>query len=267
MNNLNSFSNGSYKNGTHSTKNGKHKEEEKDIEVIDFDTLMTELSPNSGDQPSFPTRNSLGYELFDANGNSELSDEERQEMLELAEQKFAELFEVLRIDRNDPNSRETPRRLAKMWVNELFAGRYEAAPSITVFPNRKNVDELVISSGISVMSVCSHHWQTISGTCSIGYVPGKYVIGLSKLTRVVRWFARRGQIQEELGEQIADFLQDLLQPRALGVVIRSKHYCMIARGVNEQSDSSEMVTSVMRGQLATDFNLRNEFLMLIEQKK
>lgn len=210
----------------------------------------------------FPKINEFGERLFDANGNMPLTEQERAAMIEKAEQKFAELFTVLRIDRNDPNSANTPRRLAKMWVNELFRGRYEPAPSITVFPNRKNADELVISKGIRVMSVCSHHWQTISGECAIGYVPGDNVIGLSKLTRVTDWFSRRGQIQEEMGEQIADYLEDLLRPRALGVVIRSKHYCMIARGVSSHEES-EMVTSVMRGELATSLNLRNEFLKLI----
>ena len=178
--------------------------------------------------------------------------------------KFEEVMDILRISRKDPNSTNTAYRIAKMFVNELLSGRFEAAPKPTVFPNRKKVDELIISKGINVMSLCSHHWQPISGTCSIGYIPGDYVIGLSKLTRVVDWYSRRGQIQEELGEQIADYLENLLQPRALGVVLKAKHYCMIARGVKGSEDKSMMVTSVMRGYLLEDFNLRNEFLKLIE---
>lgn len=200
---------------------------------------------------------------FDANGNMPLSIEEREDMIHKLEGKFSEILEILKIDRKDPNSTDTPKRLAKMWVNELFIGRYTESPVITVFPNRKEVDELVISSGIKVMSVCSHHWQPITGTCAIGYLPGDYVIGLSKLTRIVDWFARRGQIQEELGEQIADYLEELLKPRALGVVIKSKHYCLIARGVNESEDKAIMTTSVMRGGLRSDSSLRNEFLRLI----
>lgn len=186
-------------------------------------------------------------------------------MIARLEQKFSEIFDVLRIDRNDPNSTDSPFRLARMWVTELFAGRYSPPPKITVFPNRQNVDELVISKGIKVMSVCSHHWQPINGTCAIGYVPREKVIGLSKFTRIVEWFSRRGQIQEELGEQIADFLIEILDPIALGVVISSRHYCMIARGV-EAHDSSVMVTSVMRGELATNKVLRAEFLGLIGQQ-
>lgn len=225
--------------------------------------LSEEESKNKvqNEDQTFPANNPDGSILFDANGNMPLTDAERQLMIQQATTKFEELFAILRINRNDPNSTDTPHRLSKMWVNELFAGRYSQAPRVTVFPNRKKVDELVISKGISVMSVCSHHWQTISGTCAIGYVPGDKIIGLSKFTRIVEWFCKRGQIQEELGEQIADFLVELLQPIALGVVISSKHYCMIARGV-EAHESAVMVTSVMRGELATNSTLREEFLTL-----
>ncbi len=212
----------------------------------------------------FPNVNALGKSLFDANENVVLSESERQEIVEQAESKFAELFDIFRINRNDPNSRHTPRRLARMWVGELFRGRFEAAPKFTVFPNRKKVDELIIVKGIKVMSVCSHHWQPITGRCYIGYIPGDYVLGLSKFSRIVDWFARRGQIQEELGEQIADYLEELIRPRALGVVIDSRHYCMISRGVAGDEDNSFTVTSVMRGLLLKDLNLRNEFLKLIK---
>ena len=213
----------------------------------------------------FPKKNESGQTLFDANGNMPVSREERDVMIEELSAKFGEIFNILRIDRNDPNSMNTPHRLAKMWVNELFAGRFEPAPKITVFPNRKQVDELIISRNITVMSVCSHHWQPISGTCAIGYIPGDYVLGLSKLSRIVEWFSRRGQIQEELGEQIADFIEDIIKPKALGVVIESKHYCMIARGVNESEEKASLVTSVMRGILRDELPLRNEFLTLIRE--
>ena len=211
----------------------------------------------------FPKVNDQGAQLFDANGNISVGREERDMMIGELTEKFGDIFNILRIDRNDSNSMNTPHRLAKMWVNELFAGRFEPAPKITVFPNRKQVDELIISRNITVMSVCSHHWQPISGTCAIGYIPGDHVLGLSKFSRIVDWFSRRGQIQEELGEQIADFIEDIIKPKALGVVIESKHYCMIARGVNESEDMASMVTSVMRGSLRDELPLRNEFLTLI----
>ncbi|MCX7929213.1 MAG: GTP cyclohydrolase I [Chlorobi bacterium] len=200
---------------------------------------------------------------FDANGNMPLDDDELDEMVAKLQAKFGEIMDILRIDRaGDPNSRETPRRLARMWVRELFIGRYTPPPAVTIFPNRKRVNELIVSTGIKVMSVCSHHWQPISGTCTIGYMPGDYIIGLSKLTRIVEWFSRRGQIQEEMGEQIADYLEQLLKPRALGVIIQAKHYCMIARGVEADHEQSDMITSVLRGQLQSDANLRTEFLRL-----
>lgn len=212
----------------------------------------------------FPEKNKYGELLYDANSSMELSKEERQKMIERLEEKFIEVMEILRISRNDPNSTNTNKRVAKMLVNELFAGRFQKPPVITIFPNRKKVDELIISKGITVMSVCSHHWQPISGDCDIGYIPGDYVMGLSKLSRIVDWYSRRGQIQEELGEQIADYIENLIHPKALGVVIKARHYCMIARGVKSSEEKSLMVTSVMRGYLLSDFNLRNEFLKLIE---
>ncbi|MCK5740891.1 MAG: GTP cyclohydrolase I [Chlorobi bacterium] len=213
---------------------------------------------------NFPVENSFGQELYDANANRVISEDERSAMIKELEQKFVEVTEILRISRNDPNTRDTPKRIAKMFVNELFSGRFTTPPQNTVFPNRHNVDQLVISKGIEVMSVCSHHWQTISGQCAIGYIPDKHVIGVSKLSRIVDWFARRGQIQEELGEQIADFIDDLIKPKALGVVIEAKHYCMIARGVKGSETNSKMITSVMRGWLKDDITLKNEFMILIK---
>ena len=210
-------------------------------------------------------KNSLGYTLFDANGNMPISNDERKEMLEKVEEKFSDILDILRIDRRDQNSTNTPYRLAKMFVNELLSGRFTNPPKITVFPNRHKVNELVISKGITIMSLCSHHWQPISGECAIGYIPNEKVIGLSKLSRITEWFSRRPQIQEELGEQIANYLVELLEPKALGVVIKSKHYCMIARGVSGDEERSSMITSVMRGYLLDEMNLRQEFLKLISK--
>ncbi|HPI20439.1 MAG TPA: GTP cyclohydrolase I, partial [Candidatus Kapabacteria bacterium] len=225
-------------------------------------TIKNEETAKALTELQFPTENGDGQELYDANDNRIITLEERTEMLEKLEHKFVEVMDILRISRNDPNCERTPRRLSKMFINELLAGRYAPPPKSTIFPNRKKVDELIISKGIEVMSVCSHHWQPISGTCAIGYIPGNYVIGISKLSRIVDWFARRGQIQEELGEQIADYIEELMHPKALGVVIKARHYCMIARGVRGSEEKSFMVTSVMRGYLANDLNLRNEFLKL-----
>ncbi len=247
-------SNNSVINNDHKPKISVTYLEEDDFDDYNHDT----------DLDTLPDFNFSGKKLFDANGNMPIKDEERKEMIDALKIKFEEVMDILRISRKDPNSTNTAYRIAKMYVNELLTGRYENPPKPTVFPNRKKVDELIISKGIEVMSVCSHHWQPISGNCAIGYIPGDYVIGLSKLSRVVNWFSRRGQIQEELGEQIADYLEKLLKPRALGVVIKAKHYCMIARGVKGSEDKSLMITSVMRGYLLDDFNLRNEFMKLID---
>ncbi len=241
--------------------------EHKNLKIIEADYDLTDEELDLEEQSSieFPKVNSIGEELFDANGNFPISETDRAEMVVNLEKKMIEVLDILRIDRNDPNSANTPKRLAKMYINELMIGRYTSAPKLTIFPNRKKVNELIISKGINIMSLCSHHWQPISGTCAIGYIPGDYVIGLSKLTRITEWFSRRGQIQEEMGEQIADYLEKLLKPKALGVVIKSKHYCMIARGVRGDENKSEMVTSVMRGYLLEELNLRQEFLKLINE--
>ncbi len=254
-------------NGVHASNGSVNKQDELDIQPV----MSHSHCSDDDDMPAvlrsapFPRVSESGKSLFDANGNCAISAEEREEMLLQAENKFAELFDILRIDRNDPNAYDTPRRLARMWVTELFRGRFQPPPVNTVFPNRKRVNELIITKGIQVMSVCSHHWQPISGVCHIGYIPGDSILGLSKFTRIVDWIARRGQIQEELGEQVADYLEKLLKPRALGVVISARHYCMIARGVSGDEDKSITVTSVMRGMLLRNLNLRNEFLKLISQ--
>lgn len=215
------------------------------------------------DEEVFPTESAIGEQLYDSNENIVLSEEEKDKMIAALEDKFYEVLDILRISKNDPNTRYTPKRMARMYVRELFSGRYDEAPKITVFPNRNKVNNLVISKGIKVMSMCSHHWLPISGLCTIGYIPNEHVIGLSKLTRIVQWFAKRPQIQEELGEQIADFIEELIKPAALAVVINARHYCMISRGVNASENDSEMITSVMRGWMMDDFNLRNEFMKLI----
>lgn len=223
-----------------------------------------EASYYTQDIDIFPKFNQLGYELFDSNDNRVLNDYEKQQMIYELEKRVSDILDILRISRRDPNSTHTPYRIAKMLVNELLSGRYNEAPKITIFPNRKHVNNLIISQGIEIMSICSHHWQTISGKCVVGYIPGDYVVGISKLSRIVEWFARRPQIQEEMGEQIADYIQKILKPKALGVVIKARHYCMISRGVEESEEDSEMITSVMRGLMLNDINLRNEFLNLIK---
>ncbi len=150
----------------------------------------------------FPKLNMYGQELFDSNDNSPLSEKERLDMIIKLEAKFSEILDIMRISRQDPNSTHTPYRVAKMFVNELFEGRYTKPPKITIFPNRKHVNNLIISQGIEIMSVCSHHWQTISGKCVVGYIPGDFVVGVSKLSRIVQWFSADHKFRKNLESKL-----------------------------------------------------------------
>ncbi|MBX3490888.1 GTP cyclohydrolase I [Parvibaculum sp.] len=178
---------------------------------------------------------------------------------EVAE-RFENVLDALLIQR-DHNTQGTAKRVAKMYVREIFAGRYEKRPAMTDFPNARNLDELYTVGPIAVRSTCSHHFCPIEGEAWCGVVPGDKVIGLSKFTRLSRWVLARPQIQEEAVVQLADELEDLIKPRALAVVIRSRHSCMTLRGVMEHETS--MTTSVMRGLFKTDAKARAEFLATI----
>lgn len=178
------------------------------------------------------------------------------------QEKVESLLKSLIIDTyNDHNTKETAKRVAKMYIREIFKGRYFPKPKITDFPNFKNMDELYILGPINFKSCCSHHFVEISGKCFIGIKPSDRVVGISKIARIVDWIARRPNIQEEATIIIADELEKLLNPVGLGVVIKSKHHCMTWRGVEE--DDCNMITSVMRGDLLNNPNLKHEFFNLI----
>jgi len=164
---------------------------------------------------------------------------------------------------NDSNMRETPRRMARMYMNELFKGCYEPEPKFTVFPNTKKYDEMVLLKDVRLVSTCSHHLQPFTGVCHIGYLPSPkgYICGISKLARIVKWFASRPQIQEELTTQIAEYLQDKLKPLGVVVIIEATHGCMTNRGVMEYN--SKMVTSKMLGVFKTKPEARAEVMSLI----
>ena len=156
--------------------------------------------------------------------------------------------------------KRTPFRIAKMYVNEIFAGTYNKEPEITIFSNERNYDQIVVSGPIAVKSMCSHHFMPFYGKAYIGYLPDKHVIGVSKLSRIVDWYARRPQIQEELSEQIADYLMKNLKPKGIIVFMKAKHQCMTHRGVN---DNSEMITSVVKGDFSKNNSLKTEFFNMI----
>lgn len=169
---------------------------------------------------------------------------------------------VIDVD-HDHNTRETARRLAKMFVREVFAGRYQPAPAVTEFPNAEHLNELMIVGPCRVRSACSHHLCPIMGRVWIGVMPNAQsnLIGLSKYARLVNWVMSRPQIQEEAVSQIADLLEQRLQPDGIAVVMEADHYCMHWRGV--QDDGSKMTNSIMRGSFLKDATLRREFLGLL----
>ncbi|MBN8716365.1 MAG: GTP cyclohydrolase I [Xanthomonadales bacterium] len=174
-----------------------------------------------------------------------------------------ELLRALVIDvEHDHNTRDTGRRLAKMFVRELFSGRYQHAPAVTEFPNAERLNELMIVGPLRVRSACSHHLCPIMGRVWVGVLPNadSNLIGLSKYARLIDWIMRRPQIQEEAVSQIADLLERRLKPDGIAVVMEADHYCMHWRGVKD--DESRMINSVMRGRFLSDPSLRKEFLSL-----
>ncbi|MCX7251574.1 MAG: GTP cyclohydrolase I [Burkholderiales bacterium] len=167
---------------------------------------------------------------------------------------------------NDHNTGDTARRVAKMYLKEVFAGRYVQAPTITEFPNAEHLNELMIVGPITVRSACSHHLCPVIGKIWIGVMPNEHtnVIGLSKYARLAEWIMGRPQIQEEAVVQLADLIQEKTQPDGLAIVMEASHYCMGWRGVKDMD--SKMINSVMRGVFLKDSDLRREFLSLIPRR-
>lgn len=178
------------------------------------------------------------------------------------EQAVRALLEALQIDwQQDPNTQDTPRRVAKMYADELLAGRFAPQPKMTIFPNTKKVDQLYTIGPIPVSGVCSHHFLPITGHVWIGVIPGDKLLGLSKFARMAEWVFSRPQIQEEATSQLADALEDLLEPIGLGVICKASHACMSLRGA--KSHGSLMTTSVVRGNMV-NAEARAEFLRFVQ---
>jgi len=191
--------------------------------------------------------------------------------LALLQQEVAEkmrgVLESMVIDTvNDHNTRETADRLAKMYIREIFAGRYDAMPDVTEFPNINQLNELMVIGPLRVRSACSHHLCPIMGQVWIGVLPQKdsNLIGLSKYGRLVQWIMSRPQIQEEAVVQVADLLESRLKPEGLAIVLEADHYCMRWRGLKD--DEARMVNSIMRGSFLKDASLRAEFLSLLPRR-
>ena len=192
---------------------------------------------------------------------------ELETLLDEVEHKMQGVLDSLVIDtEGDHNTGDTARRVAKMYLNEVFQGRYVKAPRITEFPNVEHLNELMIVGPITVRSACSHHFCPVIGKIWIGVMPNEHtnVIGLSKYARLAEWVMGRPQIQEEAVVQLADLIMEKTQPDGLAIVMEASHYCMAWRGVKDMN--SKMINSVMRGAFLKDATLRREFLALIPGK-
>jgi len=193
---------------------------------------------------------------------------ELDQLLEEVTAKMREVLEGLVIDiDNDHNTQDTARRVAKMYLNEVFSGRYQQAPTVTEFPNVTSLNELMIVGPVTVRSACSHHLCPIMGQLWIGVMPNQHtnLIGLSKFARLAEWIMSRPQIQEEAITQMAELLMDLVKPDGLAVVMEAEHFCMQWRGVKD--GATRMINSVMRGAFLKNEALRREFLALMATKR
>lgn len=191
-----------------------------------------------------------------------VGDEERAAMTALAAAKIGELFDVLRIDHeSDHNTRGTPGRVARMLVDEILRGRYTAPPDVTEFENVDGYDQLIVTGPINVRSTCAHHLMPIYGQAWIGVLPapGGKLVGLSKYDRIVEYFSARLQIQEELVNQIGQYICDTTRPRGLAIRMSAVHMCKTHRGVRS-SHRSRMVNCCYFGEMAEDSGLKSQFL-------
>ena len=192
---------------------------------------------------------------------------EMDELRAEVEAKMQGVLESLVIDTvSDHNTHETARRVAKMFLTEVFGGRYVPMPLVTEFPNAERLNELMIVGPVTVRSACSHHLCPIMGKVWIGILPNEHsnLIGLSKYARICEWIMNRPQIQEEAVTMLANELQERVKPDGLAIVMDADHFCMQWRGVKDLE--SKMTNSVMRGAFLKDPNLRREFLALIGQR-
>lgn len=190
----------------------------------------------------------------------------RTEKIDIIELKFRNIMQALGLDLDDDSLVETPKRVAKMMVSEIFWGlNYDAFPKCTTVENKMNYDEMVVERNVNVQSNCEHHFVVIDGFATVGYIPNEKVLGLSKINRIVEYFSKRPQIQERLTEQIYYALQYILETDNIAVVINAKHYCVAARGVEDTGSST--VTSKLGGAFKTDPAVRAEFMNIVNTAK
>ena len=184
-----------------------------------------------------------------------------KEKIDKIEDNFNQILDTLGLDRRDDSLLDTPKRIAKMYVNEIFWGLdYEAFPKATVVENKMKYNEMVIVKNISVQSNCEHHFVVIDGLACVAYVPKEKVLGLSKINRIVEYFAKRPQIQERLTEQVYHALSFILETENIAVMIDGDHYCVKSRGVEDTGSST--ITSRLGGAFKSDHKARAEFIAL-----
>jgi len=189
-----------------------------------------------------------------------LSDAEKKELIEA---RFTDIMNALGLDLRDDSLVETPKRIAKMFVHEIFGGLdYRNFPKLTVIENKMNVDEMIKVKNIDLSSTCEHHFVTIDGSATVAYIPRKNVVGLSKINRLVRFFAQRPQVQERLTEQVLVALQTLLGTDDVAVNMTAVHYCVKSRGVMDAN--SETTTTALGGVFKSHSDTRKEFLLSID---
>jgi len=187
---------------------------------------------------------------------------DRKEKIDIIEQHFTAIMNALGLDLGDDSLVDTPKRVAKMYVNEIFWSLdYDAFPKCTTVDNKMKYDEMVVERNVNVQSNCEHHFVVIDGVATVAYIPKQKVLGLSKINRVVEYFAKLPQIQERLTEQVYHALQYILETDDIAVVINATHFCVRSRGVEDTGSST--VTSKLGGCFKTDPSVRAEFMRMV----
>ena len=190
----------------------------------------------------------------------------RTDKIEIIERKFKDIMETLGLDLSDDSLIETPKRVAKMYVGEIFWGLdYEAFPKCTTVDNKMKYNEMVVERNVNVQSNCEHHFVIIDGLATVAYVPNEKVLGLSKINRIVEYFSKRPQIQERLTEQVFHALCYILETENVAVMIDAQHYCVKSRGVEDTGSST--VTCKLGGGFKSDPAARAEFLSIARMNK
>jgi GTP cyclohydrolase I len=186
----------------------------------------------------------------------------RSDKIDVITQKFTDIMNVMGLDLSDDSLNETPKRVARMYINEIFWGLdYDAFPKCTTVDNKMKYDEMVIERNVNVQSNCEHHFVVIDGKATVAYIPNQKVLGLSKINRIVEYFSKRPQIQERLTEQVFYALQYILETDNVAVVIDASHYCVKSRGIEDTGSST--VTSKLGGCFKADSSVRAEFMRMV----